>query len=53
MATRQSVGTASVRDMMVQAWEESASTPVEYPMVNMRDIESGKVRVTRELLGAD
>jgi len=24
-----------------------------YPMVNVRDIESGKVRVTRELFGAD
>ena len=24
-----------------------------YPMVNVRDIESGKVRATRELMGAD
>jgi hypothetical protein len=24
-----------------------------YPMVNVRDIESGKVRATRELFGAD
>jgi hypothetical protein len=28
-------------------------TPVGYPMVNVRDIESGKVRVTRELFGVD
>jgi hypothetical protein len=30
----------------------SVST-VGYPMVNVRDIESGKVRVTRDLFGAD
>jgi hypothetical protein len=24
-----------------------------YPMVNVRDIESGKVRATRDLFGAD
>jgi len=39
--------------MIVDAWEDSATTPVGYPMVNVRDIESGKVRVTRELFGAD
>ena len=27
--------------------------PQRYPMVNVRDIESGKVQVTRELFGAD
>jgi hypothetical protein len=35
------------------AWQDSATTPVGYPMVNVRDIESGKVRVTRDLFGAD
>jgi hypothetical protein len=39
--------------MIVAAWLDSASTPVGYPMVNVRDIESGKVRATRELFGAD
>ena len=38
---------------MVEAWLESGQTPIGYPMVNVRDIESGKVRVTRELMGAD
>jgi len=33
--------------------ESRKQTPVGYPMVNMRDIESGKVRATRELFGAD
>ena len=39
--------------MIVQAWEESASTPIGYPMVNVQDIESGKVRATRAMFGAD
>jgi hypothetical protein len=50
---RLAAGAAAVRDMIVQAWEESADTPIGYPMVNVRDIESGKVRATRELFGAD
>jgi len=33
--------------MMVDAWRDSAQPPVGYLMVNVRDIESGKVRVTR------
>jgi hypothetical protein len=44
---------AAVRDMIVAAWLDSANTPVGYPMVNVRDIESGKVRPTPELFGAD
>ena len=39
--------------MMVDAWEDSSTAPVGYPMVNVRDIESGKVLATRELFGAD
>jgi hypothetical protein len=39
--------------MIVDAWEDSATTSVGYPMVNVGDIESGKVGVTRELFGAD
>lgn len=52
-ATRLAAGAQAIRDMVVQAWEESANTPVGYPMVNVRDIESGKVRATREVFGAD
>lgn len=51
--TRLAAGATAVRDMIVMAWEESAETPVGYPMVNVRDIESGKVRATREMFGAD
>ena len=42
-----------MRNMIVDAWFDSAQTPIGYPMVNVRDIESGKVRVTRGLMGAD
>jgi hypothetical protein len=51
--TRLAAGVTAVRDMIVEAWLDSANTPVGYPMVNVRDIESGKVRATRELFGAD
>ena len=37
--------------MIVDAWQDSANTPIVYPMVNVRDIESGKVRVTRDVWG--
>lgn len=50
---RLAAGATAVRDMIVEAWLDSANTPVGYPMVNVRDIESGKVRVTRALFGAD
>lgn len=51
--TRLAAGAQAVRDMIVQAREESANTPIGYPMVNVRDIESEKVRATRAMFGAD
>ena len=51
--SRLTAGATAVRDMIVQAWEESANTAVGYPPVNVRDIESGKVSATRALFGAD
>lgn len=50
---RLAAGATALRNMIVDDWIDSAQTPVGYPMVNVRDIESGKVRVTRELMGAD
>jgi len=38
--------------MIVEVWLDSANTPIGYPMVNVRDIERGKVTATRELFGA-
>jgi hypothetical protein len=50
---RLAAGATAVRDMIMEAWLDSANTPVGYPMVNVREIESGQVRATRELFGAD
>jgi hypothetical protein len=53
VTARLAAGVTALRNMIVDAWNDSATTPVGYPMVNVRDIESGKVRATRELFGAD
>jgi hypothetical protein len=50
---RLAAGVTALRNMIVEAWLDSAQTPIGYPMVNVRDIESGKVWVTRELMRAD
>jgi hypothetical protein len=50
---RLAAGAVALRDMIVEASNEGATTPVGYPMVNVRDIESGKVRATRDVFGAD
>ena len=50
---RIALGAQFARDMIYDAWLASADAPVGYPMVNVRDIESGKVRATRDLMGAD
>ena len=50
---RLAAGAAATRDMIVDAWLDSASTPIGYPMVNVRDIESGKVRGNAELFETD
>lgn len=41
------------RSMIWLGQRLSANTPVGYPMVSLRDIETGKVRATREMFGAD
>ena len=50
---RLATGAQFARDMIYDAWMASADGMVGYPMVNVRDIESGHVRATRELMGAD
>lgn len=46
-------GAQMTRDMIVDAWRASADAMVGYPMVSVRDIENGKIIVTREMFGAD
>ena len=50
---RLAAGATAVRDMIVDAWLASAEAPVGYPMVNVRDIESGKIRATLNLFKPD
>jgi hypothetical protein len=38
---RLAAGAMVLRNMIVDAWQDSAQMPVGYPMVNVRDIESG------------
>jgi hypothetical protein len=48
-AGRLAAGAAAVRDMLVEAWLDSAHVGVGDPMVPLGDILSGKVRATLEL----
>jgi hypothetical protein len=52
-AARLALGATDVWDMIVNAWRASADVGVGYPMVSVRDIESGKIAPTRALFGAD
>lgn len=44
---RLAAGAAEMRDMIIDAWKSSAASSVGYPAINIADIESGKVKVTR------
>lgn len=47
---RLAAGATMLRDMIGEAWEESARWNVGYPPVKVEDLESGKIPVTRALL---
>jgi hypothetical protein len=50
---RLAAGAGALRDMIVDAWTASSSASIGYPLVKVRDIESGAVVLTKEMLGAD
>jgi hypothetical protein len=50
---RVAAGATALRDLVAEAWAASASAAVGYPAVNVRDLESGAVPVTRKLIGND
>jgi hypothetical protein len=50
---RLAAGAQMTRDMIIDAWRASADAMVGYPMVNVRDIESGKITLSRKMFGAD
>ena len=50
---RLAAGATEVRDMIEDAWKASATATVGYPAINVADIESGKVILSRDSYGAD
>ena len=52
-AQRLAAGATAARDMIEDAWKASATASVGYPNINVADIESGKVILTRDSYGSD
>jgi hypothetical protein len=50
---RLAAGAAAARDMIVDAWRASVGMGVGYPMISVRDIESGTRILTRDDFGRD
>lgn len=50
---RLAAGAQALRDLVVDAWRASADAAVGYPMVNLRDLASGKAKATRLLMRPD
>ena len=50
---RLAAGASEVRDLIEDAWKASATANVGYPNINVADIESGKVILTRDSYGSD
>ncbi|WP_395676932.1 hypothetical protein [Inquilinus sp.] len=48
VAQRVAAGAAEMRDMVIDAWKSSATWTVGFPAIKVSDIESGKVKVTRD-----
>jgi hypothetical protein len=51
--TRIAAGAAALRDLVAEAWTASASMTVGYPATKVNDIETGKVPMTRRIIGND
>lgn len=50
---RLALGAAEIRDLVVLAWRESAKGSVGYPAIAVADVESGKIVLTRQMLGGE
>jgi hypothetical protein len=53
IAERLAAGAAGLRDMVVDAWRQSADGVVGYPPVPVRDVEAGKIVPIDQMLGLD
>jgi len=52
-AARLGAGASELRDLIVLAWRESATTKVGWPAINVADVEAGKVDPYVSLVGDD
>jgi len=52
-AERIGAGASELRDIIVMAWRESATTKVGWPAVSVADVEAGKVDPFESLIGDD
>jgi hypothetical protein len=53
-ATKQlALAAGEVRDLTVLAWRAAADQGVGYPAIPLKDIESGKITLTRGMLGGE
>lgn len=50
---RLAAGAAEMRDMIIDAWRASATWTVGFPLINVADIEAGRVRLTRTSFWSD
>jgi hypothetical protein len=50
---RLAAGAAMLRDLIADAYTASADKSIAYPAVSVKDIESGKVILTRKMFGSD
>ena len=53
VTARLATGAIATRNMIVDAWLDSANGTVGFASVKVSDIESGKVKPTREMFGSD
>jgi len=53
VTARLAAGAAELRDEIVDAWHQSASVTVGFPLVSVADILAGRVTVTPQTFGAD
>ena len=52
-AERIGAGASELRDLIVMAWRDSATTKVGWPVISVADVEAGKIDPYESLVGVD
>jgi hypothetical protein len=52
-AERFGAGASELRDLIVLAWRDSATTRVGWPVIAVADVEAGKIDPYESLVGID